>query len=96
MSLKSLFDLFFKTKVGKAVCRHTYATFYYPDKSSYAICENCGDRIEPIQRDDGCTPLWDAPYNGYKCGRSSNYTARSWSSSLCPSHSPRAEKEGTS
>jgi hypothetical protein len=50
-----------------------------------ATCSHCGETREPVDRDDGCTPVWN-PENPYRCKFSSHHVARSWKSHLCPKH----------
>jgi len=75
---------------------HEWKTEHYDDKSSYAICERCGSRQEPIPRTDGCTPVWE-PLNAYKCKHSDNISAKGWGG-LCPAHykSNLVERKATS
>lgn len=64
---------------------HDWTDGHYEDESTYAVCDRCGEWREPVPRTDGCTPVWDAPWNAYKCKHSENKAARGWGG-LCPAH----------
>lgn len=69
---------------------HQWDTLTNADYSTEAVCRRkCGAARPPLRREDGCTPVWDAPDNAYRCLLSSNRTARAWGG-LCPAHQAMA------